>query len=531
MERRPRLCFLSTGGPNPNPGFGFHLRGERTRGGQWIRRVEPGSCAELSGLRAGDRVVEVNGENVERETHHQVVDRIQAGVHRTRLLVIDRETDEYLRSLNLPCTEDLAVEMGTFSPPPPPSTSPLRTGPASPRELLKHWAKPPGGRGAPSASPPPPSSGPASPADRRLSTGPASPSDRRLSTGPASPADRRLSTGPASPSDRRLSTGPASPSDRRLSTGPASPADRRLPTGPASPSDRRLSTGPASPSDRRLSTGPASPSDPPPSTGPASPTSSPWTDAERPTEASPPPARGEEEAELVPRLCHLTKQGEEPGYGFNLHSDKMRRGQFVGSVDPGSPAQRADVREGDRLLQVNGASVAGLRHAEVVALIQKGGRETRLLLVDLDTDELFLNLGVEPSSQHLQEVSVDGPVRRSPSRAPSPAVALPRAEPPIINITVTDSPIKSSSPKSTTNGSWASQSSRSSTTQSELSSSDMSIQVPDEDEGGAPDPFLELGLRLSPTAAEAKEKALAQRSKKRAPPMDWGRKYQIFSNF
>uniref|UniRef100_A0A8C4ZBI0 PDZ domain-containing protein n=1 Tax=Gadus morhua TaxID=8049 RepID=A0A8C4ZBI0_GADMO len=315
FPRRPRLCFLSTGGPNPNPGFGFHLRGERTRGGQWIRRVEPGSCAELSGLRAGDRVVEVNGENVERETHHQVVDRIQAGVHRTRLLVIDRETDEYLRSLNLPCTEDLA----------------------------------------------------------------------------------------------------------------------------------------------------------------------------RPTEASPPPARGEEEAELVPRLCHLTKQGEEPGYGFNLHSDKMRRGQFVGSVDPGSPAQRADVREGDRLLQVNGASVAGLRHAEVVALIQKGGRETRLLLVDLDTDELFLNLGVEPSSQHLQGTLL--------------------------------------SPKSTTNGSWASQSSRSSTTQSELSSSDMSIQ------GGAPDPFLELGLRLSPTAAEAKEKALAQRSKKRAPPMDWGRKYQIFSNF
>ncbi|CAL8358301.1 unnamed protein product [Boreogadus saida] len=500
MERRPRLCFLSTGGPNPNPGFGFHLRGERTRGGQWIRRVEPGSCAELSGLRAGDRVVEVNGENVERETHHQVVDRIQAGVHRARLLVIDRETDEYLRSLNLPCTEDLAVEMGTFSPRPSPSTSPLRTGPASPRELLKHWAKPPGGRSPPS-------------------TGPASPSDRRLSTGPASPSDRRLSTGPASPSDRRLSTGPASPSDRRLSTGPASPSDRRLSTGPASPSDRRLSTGPASPSDRRLPTGPASPS------------SSPWTDAERPAEASPPPARGEEEAELVPRLCHLTKQGEEPGYGFNLHSDKMRRGQFVGSVDPGSPAQRADVREGDRLLQVNGASVAGLRHAEVVALIQKGGRETRLLLVDLDTDELFLNLGVEPSSQHLQEVSVDGPVRGSPSRDPSPAAPLPRAEPPIINITVTDSPIKSSSPKSPTNGSWASQSSRSSTTQSELSSSDMSIQVPDEDEGGPPDAFLELGLRLSPTAAQAKEKALAQRSKKRAPPMDWGTKYQIFSNF
>ncbi|XP_030207149.1 LOW QUALITY PROTEIN: Na(+)/H(+) exchange regulatory cofactor NHE-RF2 [Gadus morhua] len=519
MERRPRLCFLSTGGPNPNPGFGFHLRGERTRGGQWIRRVEPGSCAELSGLRAGDRVVEVNGENVERETHHQVVDRIQAGVHRTRLLVIDRETDEYLRSLNLPCTEDLAVEMGTFSPRPSPSTSPLRTGPASPRELLKHWAKPPGGRGAPSASPPPPLQRP------RLPLRPPSVHWPRLPLRPPSVHWPRLPLRPPSVHWPRLPRRPPSVHWPRLPLRPPSVHWPRLPRRPPSVHWPRLPLRPPSVHWPRL------PLRPPPLHCPASPTSSPWTDAERPTEASPPPARGEEEAELVPRLCHLTKQGEEPGYGFNLHSDKMRRGQFVGSVDPGSPAQRADVREGDRLLQVNGASVAGLRHAEVVALIQKGGRETRLLLVDLDTDELFLNLGVEPSSQHLQEVSVDGPVRRSPSRAPSPAAALPRAEPPIINITVTDSPIKSSSPKSTTNGSWASQSSRSSTTQSELSSSDMSIQVPDEDEGGAPDPFLELGLRLSPTAAEAKEKALAQRSKKRAPPMDWGRKYQIFSNF
>ncbi|CDR18425.1 unnamed protein product [Oncorhynchus mykiss] len=67
-ELRPRLCFL-TKGPR---GYGFHLHGERNKGGQFIRKVEPGSSAELSGLRAGDRVVEVNGENVEDETHYQV---------------------------------------------------------------------------------------------------------------------------------------------------------------------------------------------------------------------------------------------------------------------------------------------------------------------------------------------------------------------------------------------------------------------------------------------------------------------------
>lgn len=45
------------------------------------------------------------------------------------------------------------------------------------------------------------------------------------------------------------------------------------------------------------------------------------------------------------------------------------------------------------------------------------------------------------------------------------------------------------------------------------------------------DPFQESGLHLSPTAAEAKEKARATRVNKRAPQMDWNRKREIFSNF
>lgn len=67
-ELRPRLCFLTKGGR----GYGFHLHGERNKGGQFIRKVEPGSSADMGGLRPGDRVVEVNGENVEVEPHYQV---------------------------------------------------------------------------------------------------------------------------------------------------------------------------------------------------------------------------------------------------------------------------------------------------------------------------------------------------------------------------------------------------------------------------------------------------------------------------
>ncbi len=68
-ELRPRLCYLTKG----DRGYGFHLHGERNRGAQFIRKIEPGSTADLSGLRTGDRLVEVNGENVEGETHQQVM--------------------------------------------------------------------------------------------------------------------------------------------------------------------------------------------------------------------------------------------------------------------------------------------------------------------------------------------------------------------------------------------------------------------------------------------------------------------------
>lgn len=45
---------------------------------------------------------------------------------------------------------------------------------------------------------------------------------------------------------------------------------------------------------------------------------------------------------------------------------------------------------------MNGVNLEGLRHSEVVALI-KGGDEVRLLVVDQETDELFLTFGLPPT--------------------------------------------------------------------------------------------------------------------------------------
>lgn len=99
----PRLCCLEKG---PN-GYGFHLHGEKGKVGQYIRLVEPGSPAEKSGLLAGDRLVEVNGENVEKETHQQVVNRIRAALNSVRLLVVDPETDERLQKLGVQVREEM----------------------------------------------------------------------------------------------------------------------------------------------------------------------------------------------------------------------------------------------------------------------------------------------------------------------------------------------------------------------------------------------------------------------------------------
>lgn len=59
----------------------------------------------------------------------------------------------------------------------------------------------------------------------------------------------------------------------------------------------------------------------------------------------------EESSGLRPRLCRL-KKGHS-GYGFNLHSEKSKPGQFIRAVDDDSPAQRAGLRPQDKIIEVH----------------------------------------------------------------------------------------------------------------------------------------------------------------------------------
>lgn len=51
--------------------------------------------------------------------------------------------------------------------------------------------------------------------------------------------------------------------------------------------------------------------------------------------------------------------------------------------------------------QVNGKSVVGMSHAEVVAAIRVGGDETSMLVVDEETDGFFQRCRVLPTEEHL----------------------------------------------------------------------------------------------------------------------------------
>uniref|UniRef100_A0A8C0EAI7 Na(+)/H(+) exchange regulatory cofactor NHE-RF1 n=1 Tax=Bubo bubo TaxID=30461 RepID=A0A8C0EAI7_BUBBB len=181
--------------------------------------------------------------------------------------------------------------------------------------------------------------------------------------------------------------------------------------------------------------------------------------------------------ELRPRLCRMKKGPN--GYGFNLHSDKNRPGQYVRAVDPDSPAEAGRMSPGPRsdvvpCPQVNGVCMEGKQHADVVAAIKAGGDETRLLVVDILTDEFFKKCKVVPSEEHLA-----GPLPEPVANGDIGKPLAPQAD----------------------------------------------TQEGDK-RHSAPGSLLDLDIPL----AVAKERAHQKRTSKRAPQMDWSKKNELFSN-
>lgn len=357
---RPRLCVLEKG----SSGYGFHLHGEKGKIGQFIRLVEPDTPASEAGLLAEDRLMFVNGESVEGESHQQVVAKIRATSGALELIVVDPETAELLTKHDLRCRKEFVTE------------------------------------GIPT---------------------------------------------PGGDSD---SDTPSSGTPREHTPAPLENGD---------------------------------------------------SSSERSGRLSISSSTKEQRDGLRPRLCHLKKGPG--GYGFNLHSEKSRPGQFIRAVDEDSPAQRAGLRPQDKIIQVNGVSVAGMQHSEVVAAIKAGGDETRLLVVDSEAEEFFQRCNVTPTEEH-----ISGPLPEPVSERASEEEA---AAKPKVSVSSSDSSASSSSSlPAATNSSSSSETERAPRTE----------------------PAHVDSLGLSMTVAQAKERVHQKRAAKKAPPMDWSKRNELFSN-
>lgn len=65
-----------------------------------------------------------------------------------------------------------------------------------------------------------------------------------------------------------------------------------------------------------------------------------------------------------PRECKLTKQ-EGKSYGFFLRIEKDTDGHLVRVIEKGSPAEKAGLQDGDRVLRINGVFVDKEEHMQV----------------------------------------------------------------------------------------------------------------------------------------------------------------------
>ncbi|NXW45728.1 NHRF3 protein, partial [Nyctiprogne leucopyga] len=84
---------------------------------------------------------------------------------------------------------------------------------------------------------------------------------------------------------------------------------------------------------------------------------------------------------LQPRECKVTKKPHQ-SYGFYLRIEKGTAGHLIRNVEKNSPAEKAGLKDGDRVLRVNGVFVDKKEHAQVVEIVKNSGNSVVFLVLD-----------------------------------------------------------------------------------------------------------------------------------------------------
>ncbi|KAM6984304.1 NHERF family PDZ scaffold protein 4b isoform 2-T2 [Tautogolabrus adspersus] len=87
------------------------------------------------------------------------------------------------------------------------------------------------------------------------------------------------------------------------------------------------------------------------------------------------------------------------GYGFLLRLEKAPSGRtshVLREMDDGSPAQRAGMKDGEILLEVNGELVESLNHQEIVDRVRLSGQKVSLTTITPQGLDFYSKLGLSP---------------------------------------------------------------------------------------------------------------------------------------
>ncbi|XP_078258331.1 Na(+)/H(+) exchange regulatory cofactor NHE-RF3-like [Rhinoraja longicauda] len=326
---RPKICYLV----KQDGGFGFSLKTIEGVLGLFMMEISPLGAASIAGVQPNDRIIELNGENIEHFTHQQMVSKMKSSGNNIVLLLIDEASDKYFKSRAIKVVASMAS---------------VKEMPHKPRiaELTKESQ----GYGF----------------FLRMEQGHQGHYIRAID--PNSPAEK------AGLVDGDLLVAVNGTVVEHLDHEPVVDLIKKggnkttflVVDNATKQLYKQAGISPIcywnevheSPCAEKVVTPRESPR----------------------SEDSPPPNSGA-------KLCHLTKGPE--GYGFTLNAVRGLQGQFIRQIVNGSPASEAGLKVSDILIEVNGVNVEVDTHDELVKKINSCGDKLSLLVVRKEEYEDF----------------------------------------------------------------------------------------------------------------------------------------------
>ncbi|XP_041933783.1 Na(+)/H(+) exchange regulatory cofactor NHE-RF3 isoform X2 [Alosa sapidissima] len=369
---KPKLCYLT----KSTAGFGFSLKSVKGQSGVFMMDVSRGGSADTAGVKENDRLVEVNGENVENSNHEQVVEKVKASGSNVMFLLVDADTDRFYKNKQIRLGPGLATVKHL---PHKPRIAELTKGSDGYGFFLRKEPKMAGhyvkdiDRGSPAER------AGLKEMDRLVAVA----GEEVGQCTHDQVVDKIRQEG-----DKCCLLVVDAVTDKMYKLGKASPLLFWEETRASAASQPEPTKKP----EPRLATPPPSPI---------------------PTKA-PAPAPAED---YKPKLCQLVKTAS--GFGFHLNGIQGVPGQYIKEVVRGGAADKAGVEEDDIVVEVNDVNVEKSSHEEVVEMIRGTGNTLRLLLAGRSAYDHLKATGVAVT---LALLGLEAP------RAPSPKLPEVREE-------------------------------------------------------------------------------------------------------